>query len=110
MTCVTGSAKERSSASRLLTTSSLPANWRKPFRTTSYGPRLIHATMNLYGNLGVDYIFLGEYEKAVAASLQDLRLNPGSAAAYTNLVGLYSALDRLHDGQAKYQEAMRAQD
>ncbi len=40
-----------------------------------------------YGNLGVDYTFLGDYQKAVAASLEDLRLNPGSAAAYTNLVG-----------------------
>ncbi len=59
-----------------------------------------------FGNLGVDYTFLGQYEKAVAASLQDLRLNPGSAAAYTNLVGLYSALDRVHDGQVKYQEAL----
>jgi tetratricopeptide (TPR) repeat protein len=59
-----------------------------------------------YGNLGVDYTFLGDYEKAVAASLEDLRLNPGSAAAYTNLVGLYSALDRLNDGQVKYQEAI----
>jgi serine/threonine protein kinase/tetratricopeptide (TPR) repeat protein len=59
-----------------------------------------------YGNLGVDYTFLGDYQKAVAASLEDLRLNPGSAAAYTNLVGLYSALDRLNDGQITYQEAI----
>ena len=59
-----------------------------------------------FGNLGVDYTFLGEYEKAVAASLEDLRLNPGSAAAYTNLVGLYSALDRLQDGKIKYEEAI----
>jgi serine/threonine protein kinase/tetratricopeptide (TPR) repeat protein len=59
-----------------------------------------------FGNLGVDYTFLGEYDKAVAASLEDLHLNPGSAAAYTNLVGLYSALDRLNEGQVKYQEAV----
>jgi eukaryotic-like serine/threonine-protein kinase len=59
-----------------------------------------------FGNLGVDYTFLGQYEKAVAVSLEDLRLNPGSAAAFTNLVGLYSALDRLDDGKVAYQEAL----
>ncbi len=59
-----------------------------------------------YGNLGVDYSYLGQYEKAVAASLEDLRLNPGSAAAYTNLVGLYAALDRLDDAKRTYKEAV----
>ena len=59
-----------------------------------------------YGNLGVDYSYLGQYDKAVAASLEDLRLNPGSAAAFTNLVGLYAALDRLNDARAKYNEAV----
>ena len=59
-----------------------------------------------YGNLGVDYTYLGQYEKAVAASLEDLRLNPGSAAALTNLVGLYAALDRLADAKTTYQEAV----
>ena len=62
-----------------------------------------------YGNLGVDYTYLGQYEKAVAASLEDLRLNPGSAAAFTNLVGLYAALDRLDDAKTKYQGGRRAQ-
>ena len=47
-----------------------------------------------FGNLGVDYTYLGQYEKGIAASLEDLRLNPGSAAAYTNLVGLYPAVNR----------------
>src|SRR4029077_10798256 len=37
-----------------------------------------------FGNLGVDYTYLGQYEKAVTASLEDLRLNPGSAPANTN--------------------------
>ena len=59
-----------------------------------------------YGNLGVDYTYLGQYEKAVAASLEDLRLNPGSAAAFTNLVGLYAALDRLDDAKTTYKEAV----
>jgi eukaryotic-like serine/threonine-protein kinase len=59
-----------------------------------------------YGNLGVDYTYLGQYEKAVAASVEDLRLNPGSAAAYTNLVGLYPAVNRLADARAVYQQAV----
>ena len=59
-----------------------------------------------YGNLGVDYTYLGQYELAVNASLEDLRLFPGSAAAFTNLVGLYTALNRPADAKAKYQEAI----
>jgi len=59
-----------------------------------------------YGNLGVDYTYLGQYESAVNSSLEDLRLYPGGAAALTNLVGLYTALDRPDDAKAKYQEAV----
>ena len=59
-----------------------------------------------FGNLGVDYTYLGDYEKGVEASLEDLRLNPGSAAAFTNLVGLYAALDRLSDAKAMYEQAV----
>ncbi|MGA8619210.1 MAG: protein kinase [Candidatus Sulfotelmatobacter sp.] len=59
-----------------------------------------------FGNLGVDYTYLGQYERGVEASLEDLRLNPGSAAAFTNLVGLYAALDRLNDAKAKYEQAV----
>jgi tetratricopeptide (TPR) repeat protein len=59
-----------------------------------------------WGNLGVDYTYLGQYDAAVAASLEDLRLYPGSAAAFTNLVGIYTALNRPADAKAKYQEAV----
>ncbi len=59
-----------------------------------------------FGNLGVDYTYLGQYEKAMTASLEDLRLNPGSAAAFTNLVGIYSALNRVEDAKASYQQAI----
>ena len=59
-----------------------------------------------FGNLGVDYTYLGQYEKGVEASLEDLRLNPGSAAAYTNLVGLYAALQRVDDAKATYEQAV----
>jgi serine/threonine protein kinase/tetratricopeptide (TPR) repeat protein len=59
-----------------------------------------------WGNLGVDYTYLGQYDSAVNASLEDLRLFPGSAAAFTNLVGLYTATNRPEDAKAKYQEAV----
>jgi len=59
-----------------------------------------------FGNLGVDYSYLGQYERGVEASLEDLRLNPGSAAAFTNLVGLYAALNRLNDAKLKYEQAV----
>jgi tetratricopeptide (TPR) repeat protein len=59
-----------------------------------------------YGNLGVDYTYLGQYDKAVTASLEDLRLNPGSAAAFTNLVGLNAALDHLDEAKKMYREAV----
>jgi serine/threonine protein kinase/Flp pilus assembly protein TadD len=59
-----------------------------------------------FGNLGVDYTYLGQYEKGIAASLEDLRMNPGSAAAYTNLVGLYPAVSRFDDAKAQYQLAV----
>ena len=59
-----------------------------------------------YGNLGVDYTYLGQYDSAVNASLEDLRLFPGSAAAFTNLVGLYTTLNRPEDAKAMYVEAI----
>ena len=59
-----------------------------------------------WGNLGVDYTYLGQYDSAVNASLEDLRLFPGSAAAFTNLVGIYTAVNRPQDAKAKYEEAV----
>ena len=59
-----------------------------------------------FGNLGVDYTYLGQYAKAITASLEDLRLNPGSAAAYTNLVGLYPAVNQLDEASRTYQQAI----
>ena len=59
-----------------------------------------------FGNLGVDYTYMGQYEKGIAASLEDLRLNPGSAAAYTNLVSLYPTVNRPDNAKTKYEEAI----
>jgi serine/threonine protein kinase/tetratricopeptide (TPR) repeat protein len=59
-----------------------------------------------FGNLAVGYTYLGQYARAISASLEDLRLNPGSAAAYTNLVGLYPAVNRPDLALAEYHQAI----
>ena len=59
-----------------------------------------------FGNLGVGYTYLGQYKRAITASLEDLRLNPGSAAAYTNLVSLYPAMNQLDEANSTYQQAI----
>ena len=43
----------------------------------------------------------------MAASLEDLRLNPGSAAAYTNLVSLYPAVNRLDEADGEISAGYR---
>ncbi len=56
-------------------------------------------------NLGVIYENLGEYDKALAESLDALRLDPGSGASYANLVAHYLYLNRLQDARATADEA-----
>ena len=57
-------------------------------------------------NLGYNYSFLGQYEKAVAETLEALRLNPDFSFIYGNLISLYANLGRLDEAQATYQQAM----
>jgi tetratricopeptide (TPR) repeat protein len=59
-----------------------------------------------HGNLGTIYSYLGQYESAVSEVREDLRLNPESGPAYTNLVDLYTALKRLDEAKATYMEAL----
>jgi serine/threonine protein kinase/Flp pilus assembly protein TadD len=51
-------------------------------------------------NLGVIYTSLGQHDKALAAALDDLQLDPGSAISYANIVGCYIALNRLEEARA----------
>jgi serine/threonine protein kinase/tetratricopeptide (TPR) repeat protein len=57
-------------------------------------------------NLAVRYGFLGQYEKAVAETLKALQLNPDSGIGYGNLVGQYTAVNRLDEAKATYQQAL----
>jgi eukaryotic-like serine/threonine-protein kinase len=57
------------------------------------------------GNLGVIYQTLGEYDKALAANRESLKLNPGSGLGNANLVASYLNLNRLDEARATAQEA-----
>jgi eukaryotic-like serine/threonine-protein kinase len=57
-------------------------------------------------NLGVTYGYLGEYDKAVTEIQQAIKLNPTSAVGFTNLVSHYTALGRLEDAKAIYEQAL----
>jgi eukaryotic-like serine/threonine-protein kinase len=59
-----------------------------------------------HNNLGVSYTSLGQYAKALAETLEAIRLNPDSGLAYGNLVGNYCHLNRLGEAKAAYQQAL----
>jgi serine/threonine protein kinase/Flp pilus assembly protein TadD len=59
-----------------------------------------------HANLGYNYSFLGQYEKAVAESLEALRLNPDANFVYGNLIEIYASLGRLDEAKTTYQQAM----
>jgi DNA-binding winged helix-turn-helix (wHTH) protein/tetratricopeptide (TPR) repeat protein len=57
-------------------------------------------------NLAGSYGSMGQYDKAVAASLEALRLDPENYVAYANLVAIYTNLNRLDDARATYQKML----
>jgi eukaryotic-like serine/threonine-protein kinase len=57
-------------------------------------------------NLAVNLIALGQYEKAVAETLESIRLNPDAAVGYGNLVSLYAAGNRLDEAKSTYEQAL----
>jgi eukaryotic-like serine/threonine-protein kinase len=59
-----------------------------------------------HSNLGVIYINLGQYEKALAEHVEALRLSPDSGVIYSILIGDYSRVNRLDDAKAIYEQAL----
>jgi eukaryotic-like serine/threonine-protein kinase len=57
------------------------------------------------GNLGVNYITLGQYEKAVDETNASLKIRPDNTAAYANLISGYFSLFRLDDAKAAWDKA-----
>ena len=58
------------------------------------------------GYLGLDYSYLGQYERAVTETLEALRLNPDNGIVYGNLIQFYAYLNRFDEAKAAYQQAM----
>jgi eukaryotic-like serine/threonine-protein kinase len=58
-----------------------------------------------FSNLADTYLHLGEYGRALAASEQELRLDPGSGGTYANLVLERLDLNRLDEAKAMAAEA-----
>ncbi|MGE5110697.1 MAG: protein kinase domain-containing protein, partial [Acidobacteriaceae bacterium] len=59
-----------------------------------------------FGNMGVTNFYMGKYEKAIADTLEHLRLEPDDVMGYGNLVVQYTALNRLGEAKSAYQDAM----
>jgi eukaryotic-like serine/threonine-protein kinase len=58
-----------------------------------------------HGNLGSNYMILGQYEKAAAETRESLRLEPNSVVSYENLGEIYLALNRFDEARTTTQEA-----
>jgi eukaryotic-like serine/threonine-protein kinase len=58
-----------------------------------------------HGNLGADYLTLGQYEKAVQEMRAVLRIEPTNTGAYTNLIGAYCSLFRLEDAKTAWDQS-----
>ena len=56
-------------------------------------------------NLGDIYGNLGDYDKALAAAQEAMKLDPGSGLSYANLVSSYVLVNRLDEARATAQEA-----
>ena len=56
-------------------------------------------------NLAAIYQALGDYDKALAANQEALRLSPESGLYYSNVVGAYVTVNRLDEARATVQEA-----
>jgi eukaryotic-like serine/threonine-protein kinase len=59
-----------------------------------------------HGSLGANYVFMGQYEKALAEWQDALRLGPDVVAMYENLGIIYLALNRLDDANATFDQAL----
>jgi DNA-binding winged helix-turn-helix (wHTH) protein/tetratricopeptide (TPR) repeat protein len=59
-----------------------------------------------HGSLGGNYVFMGQYEKALAEWQEALRLEPDTVAIYENLGEIYLALNRLDEAKATFDQAL----
>jgi serine/threonine protein kinase/Flp pilus assembly protein TadD len=57
-------------------------------------------------NLGTNYATVGQYEKALAETLDSVRLDPGSSVSDSVLMGIYGSLNRLDEAKSVYEQAL----
>jgi eukaryotic-like serine/threonine-protein kinase len=60
-----------------------------------------------HGNLGLNYITIGQYEQAIEETLASLRIAPNSVGSYSNLIGSYLSLNRLDDAKVALEQAQQ---
>ena len=77
----------------------------KAIQTYTEWARTYSADYGPHSELGDNYNFLGQYEKAAEETNASLRLEPDDAIAYGNLADDYLALDRIKDAKATLDEA-----
>ena len=59
-----------------------------------------------YGNLGSNYMILGQYESAATETREALRLEPTNVTGYENLGQIYLALNRFNEARTTTGEAL----
>lgn len=59
-----------------------------------------------HGNLGSNFVALGQYEKALAETQEGQRLEPNSVIGYQNLGSIFLALNRPDDTKAMIEQAL----
>jgi tetratricopeptide (TPR) repeat protein/predicted Ser/Thr protein kinase len=59
-----------------------------------------------WGNLGIVYIGLGQFDKAITATVEGQKLNPDDAIGYSNLLDDYTFLNRLDEAKAVYEQSL----
>jgi eukaryotic-like serine/threonine-protein kinase len=62
-----------------------------------------------FNSLGVAYLYLGQYERAIEPLQQSLRLDPKFLPPYTNLAAVFMALDRRAEASTLLNEAVARQ-
>ncbi|HYL69336.1 MAG TPA: protein kinase [Candidatus Limnocylindria bacterium] len=60
-----------------------------------------------YTDLGIIYIALAQWDKALTATLESRRLNPDDPISYGNLVDDYAFSNRLDEAKSAYESAMK---
>ncbi len=56
--------------------------------------------------IGLNYEYLGRYEQAISEDLRAIELNPDYAVTYSNLMEVYTPLNRLEESKATYRKAL----